>query len=45
MKLSHLDKDGKARMVDISQKQATERVAVASACVEMQAETLFSRSS
>lgn len=40
MKLSHLDEDGKARMVDISQKQATERVAIASACVEMRPETL-----
>lgn len=40
MKLTHLDEDGKAKMVDISHKQATERVAIASACVEMRPETL-----
>lgn len=40
MELTHLDKNGKAVMVDISQKPATERVAVASAVVRMQPETL-----
>lgn len=40
MELTHLDKNGKAVMVDISQKPVTERVAVASAVVRMQPETL-----
>ncbi|MFZ3070005.1 MAG: cyclic pyranopterin monophosphate synthase MoaC, partial [Anaerolineaceae bacterium] len=40
MELTHLDENGKARMVDISQKDMTERVAVASAMVRMKAETL-----
>jgi cyclic pyranopterin phosphate synthase len=39
MKLTHVDDDGKAIMVDISQKFATERVAIASGIVEMQPET------
>lgn len=39
-KLSHFDKNGKARMVDVSGKPATERLAVASASVCMKKETL-----
>ncbi|MEH6635144.1 MAG: cyclic pyranopterin monophosphate synthase MoaC [Halioglobus sp.] len=38
--LTHLDDSGAARMVDIGDKQITERVAVASAVVSMQSETL-----
>lgn len=41
MKLSHIDEEGKAKMVDVSQKPVTERVAIASGEVEMQAETLM----
>jgi len=40
MELTHLDKNGKAVMVDISQKPITERVAVARAVVRMMPETL-----
>jgi cyclic pyranopterin phosphate synthase len=40
MKMTHLDENGRAIMVDISQKFSTERVAVASGTVKMQAETL-----
>lgn len=40
MTLTHLDKDGKAVMVDISYKAASERTAVASAMVSMQPTTL-----
>ncbi len=40
MELTHLDKHGKAHMVDVSQKAVTERVAVASAMVKMKPETL-----
>ncbi len=39
-KLSHLDEDGKARMVDVSAKPATERMAMAKGSVFMAAETL-----
>ena len=39
-KLSHLDAEGKARMVDVSAKDATERIAVARATIFMRAETL-----
>jgi cyclic pyranopterin phosphate synthase len=39
-KLSHLDAEGKARMVDVSGKDATERIAVARGAVFMRAETL-----
>lgn len=39
-KLSHLDADGHAHMVDVSQKEITERVARASAFVRMSPETL-----
>ncbi len=40
MELTHLDENGKARMVDISQKENTERIAMASAVLLMQPETL-----
>ena len=39
-KLTHLDARGEARMVDVSAKAATERVAVAEGRVTMRAETL-----
>lgn len=38
--LTHIDESGKARMVDVSQKLETERVAVAKGSVVMQPETL-----
>jgi cyclic pyranopterin phosphate synthase len=37
---SHLDEQGNARMVDVSQKQDTERIAIAQAKVRMKPETL-----
>jgi cyclic pyranopterin phosphate synthase len=40
MGLTHTDERGKARMVDVTAKETTERVAVASGTVEMKAETL-----
>ena len=39
-KLTHLSQRGEARMVDVSAKAATERVAIAEGCVVMRAETL-----
>ena len=39
-RLTHLDRGGKARMVDVSAKPATERIAVAEGCVIMAPETL-----
>ena len=39
-KLTHIDARGEARMVDISDKPATERIAVAEGCVVMSAATL-----
>jgi cyclic pyranopterin phosphate synthase len=39
-KLSHVDEAGRARMVDVSDKMATERVAVAAGDVRMLPETL-----
>ena len=39
-KLSHLDESGRARMVDVSDKQETERVAIARGEVTMQPKTL-----
>lgn len=39
-RLTHLDESGQARMVDVGQKDVTERVAVARGRVTMQAETL-----
>ena len=38
--LTHLDKNGNAKMVDVSDKNITERIAVAGAQVSMRAETL-----
>ena len=38
--LTHLDNNGNAHMVDVGQKEITERVATAQAIVRMQAETL-----
>ena len=38
--LTHIDADGKARMVDVSGKEITKRVATAQAIVTMQPETL-----
>jgi len=40
MTLSHLDHDGRARMVDVSRKPDTERTAVAAGEVRMKPETL-----
>jgi cyclic pyranopterin phosphate synthase len=40
MRLTHFDKEGKARMVDVTDKAATARVAVACGSVMMKAETL-----
>src|SRR3974390_636644 len=39
-KLTHIDPGGAARMVDVSEKAATERIAVAEGRVRMSAETL-----
>jgi len=39
-KLSHLDDQGRARMVDVSDKDVTNRIAVARGTIHMQAETL-----
>ncbi len=39
-KLSHFDREGRARMVDVGSKPQTQRIAVASARVVMKAETL-----
>jgi cyclic pyranopterin phosphate synthase len=39
-KLSHLDESGRARMVDVGQKQDTERIAIAKGEVIMRADTL-----
>jgi cyclic pyranopterin phosphate synthase len=39
-KLTHIAKSGDARMVDVSAKPATERVAVAEGCVRMSPKTL-----
>ena len=38
--LTHFDKDGNARMVDVSDKDVTERTATASGSIYMQPETL-----
>ena len=38
--LTHLDEQGQAKMVDVGDKDVTERVAVASAIVSMLPETL-----
>lgn len=39
-KLSHFDKDGKAAMVDVSEKAETTRIAVARGSIQMAPETL-----
>ena len=39
-RLSHLDATGAANMVDVSDKDVTERTAAAEGCIVMQAETL-----
>ncbi len=39
-KLSHLDEQGRARMVDVSAKDVTSRIAVARGCIYMRSETL-----
>ncbi|HSM58759.1 MAG TPA: cyclic pyranopterin monophosphate synthase MoaC [Candidatus Sulfomarinibacteraceae bacterium] len=39
-KLTHIDESGRARMVDVGQKDVTQRVAVARGAVVMQPETL-----
>ena len=39
-KLSHFDEDGASRMVDVGEKNATRRIAIASATVSMQPETM-----
>ena len=39
-KLSHLDEQGRARMVDVSEKDVTSRVAVARGTIRMRPETL-----
>ena len=38
--LTHFDADGNARMVDVTEKEITERVAIASGRITMQADTL-----
>jgi cyclic pyranopterin phosphate synthase len=38
--LSHLDEQGRARMVDVSAKEVTTRIAIASGSIHMRAETL-----
>jgi len=40
VKLSHLDEQGRARMVDVSEKEITSRIAVARGAVRMRSETL-----
>ena len=39
-KLSHVDEQGRARMVDVSEKEVTSRVAVARGVIHMRPETL-----
>lgn len=39
-KLSHLDEQGRARMVDVSDKEVTSRIAVARGHIQMRRETL-----
>ncbi len=38
--LSHLDEQGRARMVDVSEKEITSRIAIARGSIHMRAETL-----
>jgi len=39
-KLTHLDSQGNAKMVDVGEKQSTQRIAIASGSIRMAAETL-----
>ena len=39
-KLSHLDEQGRARMVDVSEKEITSRIATACGTIHMRPETL-----
>ena len=39
-KLTHIDKDGEAKMVDVSEKKETERVAIAAGKITMKPGTL-----
>ncbi len=39
-KLTHLDEDGKAKMVDVGDKTPTKRTAIATGRISMQPETL-----
>ena len=39
-KLSHLDEQGRARMVDVSEKEVTSRIATACGTIHMRPETL-----
>ena len=38
--LTHIDNDGNAKMVDVSEKNNTDRVAVASGFIELNKETI-----
>ncbi len=40
MKLTHIDENGRAKMVDVGEKEDTQRVAVAGASIQMAPETL-----
>ena len=40
-KLTHIDEDGEAKMVDVSEKKETERVAIATGKITMKPETLY----
>ena len=38
--LTHIDKDGNAKMIDISEKNITDRIAIASGFIELNTETI-----
>lgn len=40
MSFTHINAQGRARMVDVSDKSVTDRIAVAAGCIRMQPETL-----
>lgn len=40
MELTHFDEEGRARMVDVSEKEDTDRVAIARGRIDMKSETL-----
>lgn len=40
MDFTHINAEGRARMVDVSQKDDTERIAIAEGMISMQPETL-----